>query len=259
MDKLIKLITSSKKRIDIMSELSKNPCTLADLSKALNSKPPNVITQLKKLELEGIIESRGRIYGLSEFGRLIYEVLMGFRNCIEVIKKHDSFWKTHDTSSIPNHLLRRIGELGDCSIVKNPSEYIYEIHEDVINNIISSNKIWGIYSVYHPKYSLIFSKLVKDGKKINLIITEPLFKKLIREIPDNIKDMEIYITHENLKISMIVSDKFLCLILYSKNGCYDAEKFLISFDDTALIWGTDLYDYYLKKSKKADLNKYGIL
>jgi len=46
MDKLIKLITSSKKRIDIMSELSKNPCTLADLSKALNSKPPNVITQL---------------------------------------------------------------------------------------------------------------------------------------------------------------------------------------------------------------------
>jgi len=250
MDKLIKLVISSKKRIEIISELSKNPCTLANLSKALNSKPPNVITQLKKLESEGIVESRGKTYALSEFGKIIYEVLMGFMGCMDIVKKHDYFWKSHDTSSIPNYLLRRIWELGNCNVIKNPSESIYELHEDIISNIMSSNEIWGISSVYHPKYSSLFSKLAKDGKNINLIITEPLSKKIVEEIPDKFDNINLYIIRDDVKLSMIVTDKFLCLVLYSKNGCYDAEKFLISFDRTALMWGADLYEYYLKKSRK---------
>jgi predicted transcriptional regulator len=251
MDGLIKLITSSKKRVDIIIELSKNPCTLADLSRTLNSKPPNVVAQLKKLESEGIIESKGgRRYGLSEFGRLVYEVMVGFRMSMKIIKKHDMFWKSHDISSIPEHLLRRIGELGQCSVIQNPSEYIYEIHEDVVSNIILSNKIWGIYSVYHPKYPKLFSKLVSDGKSLNLIITKSLFKKLAEEIPDKLHDMTIYIIEENIKLSMMVSDKFLCLVLYSKAGQYDTEKFLISFDKTALNWGIDLYNYYKEKSER---------
>ncbi len=88
------------------------------------------------------------------------------------------------------------------------------------------------------------------GKNINLIITEPLSKKIVEEIPDKFDNINLYIIRDDVKLSMIVTDKFLCLVLYSKNGCYDAEKFLISFDRTALMWGADLYEYYLKKSRK---------
>lgn len=253
MDKLIKLIISSKKRMEIMSELSNNPCTLTELSKNIHSKPPNVITQLKKLESEGIVESKGRIYRLSEFGKFIYEVLIGFIENIEVIKHNSGFWKSHDISSIPNYLLRRSWELGYCKIIKNPSESIYEIHECISSNLLSSNEIWGILPVYHPKYNFIISNLAKNGKKINLIITEPVFKKLINKITDKYNDINIYIINETIKLSMIVSDKFLCLILYSKNGCYDTENFLISFDKSALRWGMDLYRHYLKKSKKINV------
>ena len=57
---------------------------------------------------------------------------------------------------------------------------------------------------------------------------------------------------KDAKLAMVVSDRFLCLSLYFKNGVYDVSEFLISYDKNALMWGKELFDYYLEKSKEID-------
>ncbi|EHP86714.1 helix-turn-helix transcriptional regulator [Methanotorris formicicus] len=145
----------------------------------------------------------------------------------------------------------------NCEIVKNSSECIYELHEEFIKNIKLSNAIYGISSIYHPDYPLMFLKLAKSGKNIRLILTERVFNKVKEKNP---KELSEYLELDNAKmyvvkdtkLAMVISDRFLYLSLYFKNGVYDVGEFLISYDKSALMWGEELFDYYLKKSKEID-------
>jgi len=257
-NKLIKLLIASEKRYKIILNLSGNPKSLSELSKIINVKPSNLLPHIRKLECEGLIESKNGKYLLTESGKLVKELFLGVIFGMNIIEKYKDFWNSHDISSIPNSLLRRIYELGECKVVKNSSEDIYELHEEFIRNIGLSSKIYGISSVYHPEYPLTFLKLAKSGKDINLILTESVFDKVKKKNPKELKEYleldnaKMYVV-EDAKLAMVVSDKFLYLSLYFKNGVYDVSEFLISYDESALMWGKELFDYYLKKSK--EINK----
>ena len=176
-NKLIKLLITSEKRYKIILNLSDNPKSLSELSKIIDIKPSNLLPHLRKLEFEGLVESKNGKYVLTESGKLVKELFLGAILGIEIVEKYKDFWNNHDISAIPNNLLKRIYELGNCAVVKNSSEDIYELHEEFIKNVKLSSNIYGISSVYHPEYPLMFLKLAKTGKNINLILTESVFNK----------------------------------------------------------------------------------
>ncbi len=253
--RLLNLFINSEKRCRVILILNRNSKNLTELSKIINITPSNLSSQLRKLECEGIVKSKNGIYSLTESGILIKELLSGFVSGIKIIEKYEDFWNEHDISPIPNSLLKRIYELKDCEVVKNSSECIYELHEEFIRNIELSHNIYGISSVYHPNYPLMFLKLAKGSKDIHLILTEKVFNKVKEKNPEELGEylklnnakMDVI---EDAKLAMVVSDRFLYLSLYFKNGVYDMSKFLISYDKNALMWGKELFNYYLTKSKE---------
>lgn len=76
--RLVEVLTSSDKRSKIVLMLSEGPMSLAELTTKLGSCSSNVIPQIRKLELEGLVESRERAYTLTGFGRLVCELYSGF-------------------------------------------------------------------------------------------------------------------------------------------------------------------------------------
>ncbi len=254
--RLLKLLANSEKRGRIALMLAERPRSLAELSKKLGSSSSNVLPQIRKLERKGLVKADDGTYSLTEFGKLIAELFSGFLSGIEVIERHKNFWIEHDISCIPDHLLRRIHELQGCHIIENPPESIYEPHKEFVENIGSSTFVYGISSVYHPAYPKIFLDLAKSGKDINLILTERVFDKVKKK---NSRELEEYLSLENtamhvskkeVKLAMVVTDKFFSISLYFKNGIYDSSRDLISFSKTAILWGRELFEYYLNTSRE---------
>jgi|Deesub1362B_J571_1020462.scaffolds.fasta_scaffold02374_7 predicted transcriptional regulator len=254
--RLLRLLANSEKRSRIVLMLAEKPKSLAELSKKLGSSSSNVLPQIRKLEIKGLVKSDDGTYSLTEFGKLVAELFSGFLSGIEVIKRHKKFWTEHDISGIPDHLLKRIHELEGCYIVENPPESIYEPHKEFVENIESSSFVYGISSVYHPAYPRMFLELAKSGKEVRLILTKAVFEKVGRR---NGRELEKYLSLENaamhvsekeVKLAMVVTDKFFSISLYFKNGIYDSSRDLISFSKTALLWGRELFEYYLKTSRR---------
>lgn len=257
LQRLLKLLITSEKRCKIILELSDVSKSLAELSKTLDITPSNLLPYLRKLEYEELVKSKNGKYSLTESGKLVKELFLGFMLGADIVEKYMDFWNNHDISPIPNNLLKRIYELESCEVVKNPLEGIYELHEGFIRNIEVSDNIYGISSIYHPDYPLTFLKLAKTGKNIYLILTENVFNKVKEKNPKELNEYlelgnaKMYVV-KDAKLAMVVSDRFLYLSLYFKNGVYDVSEFLISYDKNALMWGRELFGYYLNKSKEID-------
>ncbi len=256
MKELIDVLTNSEKRSRIVLMLLKRPMSLGELSKNLGSNPSNVIPQIRKLELEGLVESRGRKCTLTDRGKLIGELYSGFLCGIEVIENHRHFWTEHDLSCIPEHLLKRIYELEGPHIIENPPEGIYEVHKEFVENVASSTIIYGISSVYHPAYPSMFLELAESGKNVTLILTENVFKKVKKNNRSELrgylrlKNTQMYVSDEDIKLTSVVTDRFFSISLYFRDGTYDFRRDLISFNETALLWGKELFEYYLSRSRK---------
>jgi len=254
--RLLRLLANSEKRSRIVLMLAEKPRSLAELSKKLGSSSSNVLPQIRKLELEGLVKGDDGTYSLTEFGKLVAELFSGFLSGIEVIERHKNFWTEHDISGIPDHLLKRIHELEGCYVIENPPESIYEPHKEFVENIESSSFVYGISSVYHPAYPRMFLELAKSGKDVNLILTDGVFDKVKKKNKGELKEYlslentAMHVSRKDVKLAMVVTDRFFSISLYFKNGIYDSSRDLISFSKTALLWGRELFEYCLKTSRR---------
>jgi predicted transcriptional regulator len=60
----------------------------------------------------------------------------------------------------------------------------------------------------------------------------------------------LYILDGDIKFAFVVTNKFLSLSLFFKNGIFDAQRDLISLDKSALKWGEALFNYYKERSEE---------
>jgi predicted transcriptional regulator len=65
----------------------------------------------------------------------------------------------------------------------------------------------------------------------------------------------MWVLNEEVKIGFTVTDKYLSLGLYTKEGGYDLSRDLISENQDAILWANKLFDYYLKKADKIELKR----
>jgi predicted transcriptional regulator len=186
-------------------------------------------------------------------GRLIAEFLYPVVKTLRVVDEHEEFWKEHDLEAIPQHLLMRISELGGCKLIKSGIEDLYEPHKEFLDNISRSKIIRGISPIFFPIYPEFFLQQAQKEVEISLILTKNVYDKINREYYDalaqglSLDNTKIYIC-DDMKLACIVTDCFFSLSLFFKNGIFDSQIDLVSFDESALKWGRDLFDYYRNRS-----------
>ncbi len=54
--------------------------------------------------------------------------------------------------------------------------------------------------------------------------------------------------NDDVRLTVIVTERALCMGFFLRNGKYDTESGLLSFDESAIRWGFDLYNYFKKNA-----------
>ena len=97
--------------------------------------------------------------------------------------------------------------------------------------------------IFNPAYPSFFLHLAQRKVHIFLILTRNVFEKVKKEHGDILKlflecnNTSMRVLDDDIKLAFVITDTFLSLSLFFKNGTFDTHKDLVSFDKSALKWG----------------------
>ncbi|HEY3362208.1 MAG TPA: winged helix-turn-helix domain-containing protein [Methanosarcina sp.] len=213
--------------------------------------------QIKILKNQGLILHENDTYRLSDIGKLVVGNMLPLLNILGVIEENKEYWANRETSVIPNNLLMRLGEIGECRVIEPDLNHLFDLPREFTENLVKSRYIMSYLTYYHPLYPLLYSKLAEDGAEMELMLTRAIFERLTEDFADklesllNSKNTTVQICDENLKLpTIVVTEKFMYLCLFEKQGRYD-HKVVMSFDQSALRWGKELFIHYKNSYRQA--------
>ncbi|WP_048141817.1 helix-turn-helix transcriptional regulator [Methanosarcina horonobensis] len=274
---LLDTIFLSEKRKNLLLLLKEEGPKSGEEIKDMFDFPWKSITpQIRKLIDWGLVLEEGELYVLSDMGSVIAEKVQVLLNTLSIYEENLDFWYDHDLSSIPLHLLARVGELGHVNILERDLSNIFLIPEEITKNLVDSKRIMSFVSVFHPSSPFLYFEYLEKGIEATAIVTKPIleilqtectfdlpfiktnnsilnralieYKQEIKHIL-NSKASNFLVYEGDLKpMSMIVTDRIFLLSLLDKKGRLTT-KFLISFEPAALEWGEELFVYYKERSK----------
>ena len=250
---LLSILTFSEKRKDILFLLEESPKTLSEIKDYFDVRSPEIIPRLKEMEAANIIIRQDGLYRLTSLGKVSTIYFRPFLDTLTAIEANEDFWRDHDLGAIPDNLLNRIQELKECSIVKSEHEHIYDSHRSFLDNVQSSTRLMGFTSIFFPSFPKMFLELAQKNTPISIIVTPNVFFKVKNEYSAEIEEFLTYKhtdfrVYDNAKVSFIVSDRFMSLSLFFKNGTFDPRSDLVGFDSSAVKWGEDLFKHYKENS-----------
>lgn len=250
---LLSILTFSDKRKDILFLLKENPRTLSDIKDYFDVKSPEILPRLKEMEASNLIIRQEGLYHLTPLGKVSALYYKPFLDTLTAIETNEDFWRDHDLSAIPEALLNRIQELKECRVIRDEHEHIYDTHKAFLENVLSSNRFVGFSSIFLPGHPSMFLELAQRGIPISIIVTPNVFFKIKSEYSTEIEEFiklehTSFHVYDNAKIAFVITDRFLSLSLFFKNGTYDPRNDLMGFESSSIKWGEDLFKYYKENS-----------
>ncbi len=255
---LLETLTFSSKREKLMLLLMEGPKTLAEINSALNVTSTGMIPQIRILEQRNLVYQENRHYALTPLGRAASESLFPLVKTLRVIEAHENYWREHDLSAVPQHLLKRIGELGECILIERSAENIYEPRKEFIENAVKSKKILGISPVFNPAYPPAIIEAAMKGASVALILNHGVIDRVKNEIGEILEAYlklgnKIYVPRKELCFGCAVTDAHFSLSLAFKNGDFDPGRDIVSFESSACAWGEELFSWYAKDAVELKL------
>lgn len=250
---LLSILTYSEKRRDILFMLEDSPKSLSEIKDYFNVKSPEILPRLKEMEGANMILKQEGLYHLSSLGKVSILHFKPFLDTLASIEANQDFWMNHDHDAIPDKLLGRIQELKDCKVVTNEHEHIYDSHKSFIENVTSSTQFKGFTSIFLPNFPKMFLGLARNNVPVSIIVTPNVFVKVKNEYNAEIREFIKYehtsfYVSDYAKVTFGVTDRFLSLSLFYKNGTFDPGSDLVGFDPSSIKWGEDLFKHYKEKS-----------
>ncbi|MGM0771519.1 MAG: helix-turn-helix transcriptional regulator, partial [Halobacteriota archaeon] len=121
-------------------------------------------------------------------------------------------------------------------------------------NLIRSEDVKMFASYFHPLYPDLFSEIIEKGIRFDLILTDSVLDRMKKDCLDSLEmlissnNTQLYVCDDSIKLTTIsVTERFTYISLFNKDGRYDHRK-IMSFDDSARIWGEELFSYYQELS-----------
>lgn len=228
---------------------------MAEIRESFDATSSSIIPRIRELEKNNLINKGDGKYCLTPIGMVLANKLLEAERLSQLAHDCGKFLKDHDLTPIPEHLLNRIDELGECNVIENNAENLAAAYWGFVDNLPGSNTVMGISSIFDLHLTAVFISMAKRGTPISTIIADNIFKKMEKDHADILK---VYLDHDNVRLyviddarlAFVVTDKFTSISLYNKNGSYDTQTILISFEKSALKWGRELFEYYMKRSKE---------
>jgi predicted transcriptional regulator len=94
-------------------------------------------------------------------GEQVFKKVKSFVNVLILLEK-DNYWVEHDLSGIPQYLLDKVGDLKDCSLVKQGSSQIFKPNTEFLSFFSSSRYLMVFSSFYRPENFCPFIQILED-------------------------------------------------------------------------------------------------
>ncbi|MBP2029308.1 putative transcriptional regulator [Methanohalophilus levihalophilus] len=251
---LLNITTFSEKRKEVLLLLLEGNKMLEEIREKLNESSPSILPQIKILKEYRLVCQTKEGYHLTDIGRLVALELDKLNSTCEAMQKHQEYLITHESSSIPMHLLERIGELKEMELRTPKPAEAFDPYSVVVEELKKSKTIKTFVTIYHPAYPLIYADLLEKGVRIELVMGTDIFEKVKTDYPQlpflfmGLENSNLYIYDNESGLSTIIcTDRFVLVSLFTDKKTYDLSV-LHSKDKRALKWGDDLFQYYLEKS-----------
>jgi len=236
--KICELFTelSSENRLCILQTLDEEPMTFTSLIKEVNMNSTEASRQLSRLTEAQLIEKKGDgRYHNTLFGKLVLSSISD----LDFISGKSGFFLNHDTSHIPLNLLRQIDALSTGEIITGVYN-ILNTHEKLGDGIKSH--MWYMSDDFPRHHLPDTERKLEEGVEIRVILPkDKCSASLLSE--KNRKKIETKVMDE-IKISVIVSDKFCMLELPGPDGKIDHNNAIFGYDDRFRDWCKNLFQYY---------------
>jgi predicted transcriptional regulator len=254
--KNLRLSICSEHRRALLFSLSEGKKPLADLKKELNVPSPALIHALRELEGHHLVrQDRVRQYGLTTIGRSAVRKVIDFRRVMEVLTKHEAFWSEHDLSGIPDHIFDQIGSLRDATLITGTPPDIFKAMRRFVELLRDSTIVRLVSPVYIPNIeAIVLDKFVSAESRIELLLTDEVLHHFIDEAEGaRLKEargkyLTLRVLHDDPKLVMVVTDRFMALALYRTDETFDSSSMLTSENQEAIAWSQQLFDHYVSVS-----------
>lgn len=256
METLSEAIWFSEKRKELMFLLLEGPKTSEEIESKMGVSWRSMMLPVKELKEMDLLLHENSKYGLSSIGRLVTENAKPISDIMNVLDMNTDYWANRNLKMIPQGLSRRLGELGSFSFIEPELKDMFELSAKVVESISRSTSIMSVLSFFHPSYLSIYSEVASKGTELSLVLTESVWKRIEEDFQkekDQLEEMDnvqVFLYGNGFAPPTIVlTDVFLLLSIFNKEGRYD-HRDILSFDESALQWGKDLFTHYLESSMK---------
>ncbi|HHO57318.1 MAG TPA: DUF1724 domain-containing protein [Thermoplasmatales archaeon] len=261
-DERLKFITTSGVRIKMMLSLLERPKNSTELKDEVGVVASTVIHAARDLEKENLLEERPDGYHLTNTGKIVALKLMDIIKLFHVIKTTEDFWLSHDMEGIPPQFMERLGELQELKVVKSSPTNLLQVLSLYMKLVSKAKELRGISPVFVLEFSKLVKKLLKKGATVHLIISEEIVKPVVesyqKDIEPDIKKkveeghLRIWVM-EGVKIAMSVTDSFISIGMFNRDGTYDFSHDMVSYNKEAINWGRELFEYYKSRAREISL------
>ena len=215
---LINLIFFSDRRKELLLLLREKPRNIDTIKEMLSVDAGSIEPHIMKMRDAHLITEERKIYRLSEIGKIIVENLEPFLSTVEVLEVSDDYWKTRDLTLIPDFLLDRIDELGQCELLEPDLEHMLETPKAFLENLQSSKEVLTFVSYFHPEAPSLYADLVENRTELTLYMTKNVTERLLSSFPGETgkllksKNSKVFVCQKPALVpSIVVTDRFLSL------------------------------------------------
>ncbi len=256
---LLDLILFSEKRKAFLLLLKEGPRNIDEILKELPDAPrTSLLPQIKKLKEQNLVIQEEGSYHLTNVGEIIVEKMQPLLNTLNVFEKNEEFWTDRKLAPIPAHLLRRINEIGNYSLIEPDLSHAFDLNPEFVKHVSNSNNLYMFLSYFHPQLPSFFQELTGKGIELSLVLSESVHSRFAEDFKKEVEEFlktghaRVFIYDKNGIESpalIAVSDKIMILGLFNESGRFD-RQYIISFEPGAIKWGEELFRYYMEMARE---------
>lgn len=254
---LIGTLFLSEKRKNLMIYLLSGPLAIDEIKEKLNVTTSAIMTQIKILMDQGLIVYDSNVYSLTAMGEVISQKMIPLLETLDVYSANQKYWTDHKPA-FPKPLLSRLGELKNCILVEPELSRLYELPLKYEENLLKSKRVRDISSFFSPVYHSTYIEMARNGAEIDIILPPIALDRFktdygtLLEEYLSFSNTRIYVYEEPIEIaSAVVTDHFFSVSLFNINNIYHNHA-MMSFEESSIRWGEDLFRYYLEKSERVE-------
>lgn len=259
---ILKIFGRSEIRIKILIILGYSEAKIGVLSEKLNLTSSNILHAMKALEEIEIIKKSREVYSLTNIGYILFKSFNNSIRIITTLSKNSKFWLSHDISGIPEHLLNQIGKIHSCEIVRSSPENIIWPLTNFIDIVSKAKWMKGISPIFCIEFFNLVKTLLEKNNNVELILTDLVLSKVLitgNEKPGFLEEayndgrLKLFKIDDDVKVGFTITDSVISLGLFDREGDYDMANDLVGYEEGALEWGMQLYEYYRNQAVEVRL------